>query len=124
MALLLSARREARYRYLFTLIPLGAAMWMGHFGFHLLTAGWSIVPAGARFLGWTASGGMGQVPSWWPGTKVLLLDAGLLATLYLQWRTRSSRKALAAWAIFAVCLYAAGLWILAQPMQMRGMVMN
>jgi hypothetical protein len=69
-----------------------------------------------------------QAPAWWPPTEILLLDAGLLLTLYLGWRlaarTAGAWKVLTPWAILTVLLYAAGLWILFQPMQMRGMLMS
>jgi hypothetical protein len=59
-----------------------------------------------------------------------LLDAGLLLTLYVTWRianqyARQMRKAAAIllpWAILSLSLYALGIWILLQPMEMRGMV--
>jgi len=62
--------------------------------------------------------------------QLLLLDAGLLLTLYLGWRlaqhwtVRSSRAILLLlpWATSVVIAYAAGVWILLQPMQMRGMM--
>jgi len=61
------------------------------------------------------------------GVEMLLLDAGLLVTLYAMWRTvRASAAAPAAmlpWASLAVGLYGAGVWIFLQPMQMRGMMM-
>jgi cytochrome c oxidase assembly factor CtaG len=116
-----------RLRFLLALVPLGASMWMAHYGYHLLTAGSSLLPAAARFFGieMAMHGAMGQLPDWWRPVEILLLDCGLLVTLYVQWRG-AARKVLsfAPWALLAVGLYAAGLWILAQPMQMRGMVMN
>jgi cytochrome c oxidase assembly factor CtaG len=116
-----------RLRFLLALVPLGASMWMAHYGYHLLTAGSSIVPAAARFLGMEIAmhGATGQLPDWWRPVEILLLDGGLLITLYVQWRG-AARKfgSFAPWALLAVGLYAVGLWILAQPMQMRGMVMN
>ena len=61
------------------------------------------------------------------GLEILLLDAGLLVTLYAMWRiVRASRAAVAAmlpWAAVAVGLYGTGIWIFLQPMQMRGMMM-
>jgi hypothetical protein len=64
--------------------------------------------------------------------QLLLLDAGLLLTLYLGWRlaqhwtVRSSRAVLLLlpWAAAVAVAYAAGIWIVLQPMQMRGMMMN
>jgi hypothetical protein len=64
--------------------------------------------------------------------QLLLLDAGLLFSLYLgwrlaqQWAARPGRAVLLLlpWASTVVLGYAAGVWILLQPMQMRGMIMN
>ena len=82
------------------------------------------------------------------GLQLGLLDAGLLGTLYLGWRLAEGWRrvvgsqpaegsqragealpgvgkralALLPWGSVAVLLYAAGVWILLQPMQMRGMV--
>ncbi len=114
---------RARGESIQALIPLGAGMWMAHFGYHLLTS--SIVPAAMRFVGGSFAHSMSALPDWWPALRVLLLDAGLLFTLYFQWRaaTRGWRRMIPG-AVFALALYAAGLWILSQPMQMRGMVMN
>jgi hypothetical protein len=59
----------------------------------------------------------------------LLLDAGLLATLYLGWRIarvhvsrlRSALGLVAPWGSVVVALYAFGIWTCLQAMQMRGM---
>jgi hypothetical protein len=64
--------------------------------------------------------------------QLLLLDAGLLMTLYLGWRlarhwAKSAGRAvllLLPWAMTVAVAYAAGVWILLQPMQMRGVMMN
>jgi hypothetical protein len=66
---------------------------------------------------------------WLPSLQILLLDGGLLLTLYAGWRVargfsmrvRGARKLLAPWACLAVLLYATGVWIVFQPMEMRGM---
>jgi len=71
------------------------------------------------------------IPSWLPAAQILLLDAGLVLSVYLAWRTarreagnvRRAVGLLMPWAALAIGLYAAAVWILFQPMQMRGMVM-
>jgi cytochrome c oxidase assembly factor CtaG/ferredoxin len=121
--------RDPGTTFALTLAPLGFSMWIAHFWFHFLTAWSSIVPAAGRALrlASVASSNM-QVPTWWPPAEILLLDAGLLLTLYLGWRlagrTGRALRFFMPWAILAVLLYAAGLWILFQPMQMRGMLMS
>jgi hypothetical protein len=74
---------------------------------------------------------MGPLPSWWVPVQILMMDAGLLLCLYTGWRTALSiasgpgkaSRLIAPWAALAIGLYALGLWILFQPMQMRGMIM-
>jgi len=61
--------------------------------------------------------------------QILLLDIGLLATLYLGWRVariyapklRLALRAVAPWSVVAVGLYVFGVWTCLQPMQMRGL---
>ena len=53
-------------RFVLSLVPLGFAMWCAHLLYHLAT------PFG--------------VPDWMTGAQLLLLDAGLLLTLYVCWR--------------------------------------
>jgi hypothetical protein len=61
--------------------------------------------------------------------QTLLLDVGLLATLYLGWRIarvyaprlRLAFCAVAPWSIVAGALYVFGVWTCLQPMQMRGL---
>jgi hypothetical protein len=67
---------------------------------------------------------------WLPSLQILLLDGGLLLTLYAGWRVarglstwaRGVLRLLAPWACLAVLLYAAGVWIVFQPMEMRGLM--
>ena len=63
--------------------------------------------------------------------QLLLLDAGLLLTLYLGWRFAHQWAVSAVRAVLLLLPWAATvtvgvcrrLWILLQPMQMRGMIM-
>jgi ferredoxin len=111
------------------LVPVGFAMWLAHFSNHFF-AGWSTaIPAVARFLS-RASSVNYPAPGWIPSLEMCLLDLGLLLTLYTTWRvaqrlTSGDRMAVAAmspWAVLAGALYSAGIWIVFQPMQMRGMM--
>ncbi len=68
------------------------------------------------------------VADWLPRLEILSLDFGLLLSLYSGYRIAQSRslrasqalKMLAPWAVLIVFLFAAGVWIVLQPMQMRG----
>ena len=58
------------------------------------------------------------------------LDLGLLLSLYSAYRIALAHtpslpralKALAPWALLLILLFAAGVWIVLQPMQMRGTI--
>ena len=68
------------------------------------------------------------VGAWLLRLEVLFLDMGLLLSLYTGYRIALSRsprrslalKALAPWAVLILLLFAAGVWIVFQPMEMRG----
>jgi cytochrome c oxidase assembly factor CtaG/polyferredoxin len=116
----LSRSRESAGRFTLALVPLGFSMWVAHFLFHLLTGWNSIIPI-FRTGAFTPA----STFSWLPPLEILTLDGGLLLTLYIVWRIAQGRiRTVLPWATLAVALYCAGVWILSQPMQMRGMVMN
>lgn len=123
--------RELFCRFSLSLVPLGAAMWAGHFLFHLSTgwgSAWEVVqrdtntPEREAVLPLLGADAMHVL-------QTVILDAGLLLALYLMWRValiyasrgRDALRLLAPWAAISVGLYASGIWILLQPMQMRGM---
>ena len=130
--------RESICRGLHALVPLGAAMWAAHWIFHLST-GWStglpVLQRAAQDLGlmwfgepeWAASC-CGPIPGWLKPLELLLLQAGLLMSAWMAWRSlgveaaRGVRSA-APWWVVALCLYAVGCWIVLEPMQMRGTAM-
>ena len=132
-----SSVRAISCRFAMTLVPLGAAMWLAHFGFHLFTALLTPIPVVQRlFLDLHIAG----IDSpWWnlhtPAIPQLLdfqclaLDLGLLLGLYFAWKVSVSLsakgKAVAAflpWGLLLSLLYVAGIWIAFQPMEMRGML--
>jgi hypothetical protein len=117
-------------RYAYALAPLGFGMWLAHYTFHLVTSYATAVPVMQRFtadLGITSLGAPEwgracclSVPTWLLPLEVLFLDAGLLLSLYTAYRLAPNLKALAPWALLVTLLFAVGVWILFQPMQMRG----
>lgn len=128
--------REIASRYAMCLVPLGAAMWIVHFGFHLATSVGTIVPVSLRFaadwrlatlgaLDWQ-SGCCAVVPGWLLKSEMFVLGLGLLLSLHTLYRLSGSlaRKqrisAMLPWSVILVALYLLGLWIIVQPMQMRG----
>jgi hypothetical protein len=137
-----STKKELFCRFSQALLPLGLAMWAAHLLFHLITGWATLGPAlhqAAADLGWHFF-----APALWRmeqpllpantllSVQLLLLDAGLLLTLYLgwrlarQWATSAGRAVLLLlpWATMVAVAYATGVWIMLQPMQMRGVMMN
>jgi cytochrome c oxidase assembly factor CtaG len=127
-------------RFSFALVPLGFGLWLAHNSFHLLTSYDAAVPVIQRFAadqGWGAlgqparvSGCCRRVADWLPRLEILFLDLGLLLSLYAAYRIALAHtaslpralKALAPWALLLVLLFAAAVWIVLQPMQMRGTI--
>jgi cytochrome c oxidase assembly factor CtaG len=121
---------EVATRYAYALIPLGFGMWLAHYCFHFLTSYDTVVPVTQRFASDLGLGSLGEptwvcaccrpVTAWLLPLELLFLDVGLLLSLYTGYRLAPSLRALAPWALLLVLLFAAGVWILFQPMQMRG----
>jgi cytochrome c oxidase assembly factor CtaG len=132
-----TSARENFCRFSMSLAPLGFGMWLAHFVFHLFTAALTPIPVAERIAkdlamrtaepGWS----VGSLAFYdLPALELLLLDLGLLVALYVAWRIAcqmtSSRRftTFLPWGILAVALYAAGVWIIFQPMEMRGMMLH
>jgi ferredoxin len=121
---------EVATRYAYALVPLGFGMWLAHYSFHFLTSYDTAVPVAQRFAMDLGLASLGEpvwacdccraVTSWLLPLELLFLDVGLLLSLYTGYRLSPSLKALAPWALLQVLLFAVGVWILFQPMQMRG----
>ena len=125
-------------RFVFALVPIGFGMWLAHYCFHFFTSWETILPATQRFAaerGWTALGEplwqcacCQGAAAWIPHVEILMLDFGLLASLYAGFRiaeagavnTAQALKAFTPWATLIVLLFVLGVWIVFQPMEMRG----
>ena len=123
-------------RYAWGLVPLGFGMWTAHYLHHLLIGGFTVVPVIQQYLrdlgipagepGW----GLGaMVPEVWLfPLELVFLQGGLLVSLLATWRIaqetdgprRRALRAFAPWALLATSLAGAGIWLLLQPMEMRG----
>jgi ferredoxin len=131
-------------RYSFALVPMGFAMWLAHYSFHFLTGGLTILPVVQSFL--VDIGLYPGVPQWNVGTVVpagwlfpieaVMLYAGGFGSIVTAFqmarrdigegdRTARGRILGAAlpWMVLTALLLAFGLWILVQPMEMRGTMM-
>lgn len=124
-------------RFSYALVPLGFGVWLAHYTFHLCTGALTAVPAiqsaladlglpaGAPRWGWSGLA-PGEV---WP-LEVGFLCLGLLGSLLVAWRIAQREAparaagAFLPWAGLAVLLWSAALWLLAQPMEMRGTMLG
>jgi hypothetical protein len=134
--------RESVSTFAQAFVPLGFSMWLAHFSYHLINAPLTAVPviqraargAGLSVLGkpnWAFSAPMTNF-YWLPSVQLFVLGLGLLFTLYIAWRLAQCFRPqfgravglVAPWAVLAMVLYAVGVWIVFQPMQMRGMMLD
>jgi hypothetical protein len=121
-------------RYTYGLVPLGFGMWLAHYSFHFLTGLFTVVPvtqSAATRLGWTVFGS----PRWsWLGIpmrfvqplEIGFLVLGLAGSLLVIHQlaegdcSQRSWRAFVPWAAVAVVLWVAAMWMMFQPMDMRG----
>lgn len=121
-------------RFAYSLIPLGFGIWLAHYCFHLLTGLWTFVPVvqglftdlGLPIFG-PPSWGLGGLPDRLVNPLELgFLALGLLGSLLVAWRIAErdyparTAKAFAPWAGLSVLLWGVAMWLLSQPMEMRG----
>ncbi len=137
-------------RYARSLLPVGFGIWLAHYGFHFLTGCLTVIPvaqnAVLRFVG---SPMLGE-PMWQLGgmseatvfpLELGFLTLGLIGSLAVTWTVslrgashdagnrarvasagvdRMTVLSFLPWAILHVALYVAAIWIMMQPMDMRG----
>jgi hypothetical protein len=123
--------------YSLALVPLGFAMWLAHYGFHFFTGALTIVPLTQSFLGDLGVSGLGEprwklaelLPvAWVDWYELLALEAGLLGSLWAAHRIsrtlyrsrRLARRAAVPWFVLSIVLFGLGVWLMTQPMEMRG----
>jgi cytochrome c oxidase assembly factor CtaG len=123
-----------------TFVPLGFGMWIAHFVFHLFTGSHTPIPVLQRvaqnlnvpFLGepnWAiASWALPQLLDF----EIIILEAALLGSLYAAWKvakrygstTGRSLLVFAPWSLLDVLFFLIAIWIVFQPMDMRGTMMS
>ncbi|MBT5657183.1 MAG: hypothetical protein HOI89_05320 [Phycisphaerae bacterium] len=130
--------RNLSCRLAFALVPIGFSMWVVHMLFHFFTSLGTIVPVTQRVV-IDLGGNAGDpawilacclnVPDWLLPLELLLLDLGLVLSvvaIHQVTRTLTQRRTAAAAVILsipAVALLILGVWIVLQPMQMRGTIL-
>jgi ferredoxin len=137
---------ETVRRYVWSLAPMGFAMWLAHYAFHFLTGALTIVPVAQTFLSdvglyrGDARWDLGPlVPqSWLFPLEAAMLYAGAIASIIVavqiatnhqrEVRNRTGARygsnaallAAAPWVALVLLMLVFGIWIMLQPMEMRG----
>ncbi|MCB9897324.1 MAG: FesM [Planctomycetes bacterium] len=122
-------------RFSHGLVPLGFGVWLAHYGFHLLTGLWTFVPVTQKAVADAFGVALLGAPQWDRGglttravqpieMGMLLLGAigslGVLWAIAKRQAPERPRAAFAPWGVLTVLLLAAAVWLMAQPMEMRG----
>ena len=129
---------EVATRYAYALVPLGFGMWLAHHGFHFFTSYATIVPVAQRMavdFGLAALGDPAVATCLLPGRggldrQVRTPGARFWAAVFAgrrlshgdgrpAWQSSATRR-IAPWAVLILLLFAIGVWIVLEPMQMRG----
>jgi hypothetical protein len=121
-------------RFAYALVPLGFGIWLAHYGFHLLTGLWTFVPVAQGALADLGLPGLGA-PRWDLGglpeqavypLELGFLGLGLLGSALVAYRIAEreyparAMPAFLPWAGLCLLLAATAVWLLSQPMEMRG----
>ena len=120
---------QTTFQVAWSLVPLGVAMWAAHLLFHFFTSYASIIPVTTRVLHdvglatgteplWTIA----TTPSWLFSGELFLLVLGFLATVAICLQLTTTTRQRLPWFVLSVLLFCCGVWIMLQPMQMRGMI--
>ena len=121
-------------RFAYALVPLGVGIWMAHYSFHLFTSLLTFIPVtqsafadfGLPLLGTPAWQLGGLSPGWVHPLEQGFLGLGLLGSLLVAWRIagrEAPARAMAAflpWAGLCLLLWSSAVWLMGQPMEMRG----
>lgn len=125
-------------RYSYSLVPLGFAIWLAHFGFHFLTGLYTFIPvtqAAFANLGWAV---LGQ-PQWnlsgLSANVVQLFEfgfitLGLLGSLLVSYLIAKTEEVnypmrlFILWGGLSLTMACGALWLMSQPMEMRGVVLG
>jgi ferredoxin len=123
-------------RFSYALVPVGLGVWLAHYLFHFLTGFWTFVPVVQSFVADIAGTPLLGAPRWDLGPllpaawlyplELGLLGLGWLGSLLVAYRLADREAKGRAWATFLPwaallsLLFAAALWLMGQPMEMRG----
>lgn len=125
-------------RFVYSLMPLAFGVWLSHYAFHFLTGALTLIPVTQSFL--NDSGFFVGVPQWQLGPIVpaewlfplqtAFIYFGLLGSLVAGFQIAISHyqkrhialRAFIPWGVLMLLMMSAALWIMFQPMEMRGTI--
>jgi ferredoxin len=123
-------------RYAYALVPLGFGVWLAHYSFHFLTGFWTFVPVVQSFVGdivgrqvlgaprWDLAAVI--PPAWLNPLELGFLGLGWMGSLLVAYQLAAGHgerfpwPRFLPWAVLLSLLFAAGIWLMGQPMEMRG----
>jgi ferredoxin len=125
-------------RYSYALVPLGFGIWLAHYGFHFLTGLYTFIPvtqAALADLGWAILGQPRWALSGLPPNLVQLFEFGFIAlglfgSLSVSYSMAATEKVVhparvfIPWAVLSLLIAIAALWLMWQPMEMRGVILG
>ncbi|MBO0721926.1 MAG: FesM [Blastocatellia bacterium] len=123
-------------RHAYGLAPLGFAVWLSHYSFHFLTGFLTFIPVTQKALANIGWGFLGEADWSLVGLPLSaayplelgFLGLGLCGSLLVSYRlteedsAQCTVRAYAPWAALCVLLWVAAMWLMSQPMEMRGTI--
>ncbi|OYP31636.1 4Fe-4S binding protein [Rhodopirellula sp. MGV] len=126
-----------------SLIPIGFGVWLAHYAFHFLTGALTVVPVAQNAVRQSFGKAWFGNPQWQLGglpesvvyaIELGFLALGLIGSIAVAWTLlrqssfpsqiknveRVALQATAPWAVFYLTLFVSAVWIMNQPMDMRG----
>jgi hypothetical protein len=125
-------------RYSYALVPLGFGIWLAHYSFHFLTGLLTVIPVfqsaaaefGSNVLGTPLWGLTGLPVAPTHAIEFGFIGLGLLGSLLVSYRLAEQDapgkpiRIFLPWATLAIILSAAAIWLMSQPMEMRGTILG
>jgi len=125
-------------RYSYALVPLGFGIWLAHYSFHFLTGFLTVVPVlqsaaldvGLNVLGTPAWGLTGLAVAPVHAIEFGFIGLGLLGSLLVSYRLAEQDapakvvRVFLPWASLAAIVSLTAVWLMSQPMEMRGTILG
>lgn len=118
-----------------SLIPMGFGIWLAHYGFHFFTGFLTVIPVTQNAIKELTGQYLFGDPMWQLGglperfvypLELGFMGLGLLGSLLVTWRIANKQSSdnhvliALPWFVLHFALFLSALWIMSQPMDMRG----